>query len=156
MAARASGKIFTARRCCHPRKWHFQTRHPPATACGCTPSAAGGSGPLPLSLSPARASGKIFTARRCFNPRKWHFRTRHPPATPRGCALPLLEGAPPPFCPPREATVKKIFLGTWIFLIFLLKMVKMGGRGFESRQIQQKFNGKNSFIPPAVFFLSLN
>ena len=32
----------------------------------------------------------------------------------------------PPFCPPRgaEATVKKIFLGTWIW-IFLLKMVKM-------------------------------
>ena len=126
MAARASGKIFTARRCCHPRKWHFQTRHPPATACGCTLSAAGGSGPLPLSLSPARASGKIFTARRCFNPRKWHFRTRHPPATPRGCALPPLEGAPSPFCPPRaqRGYSKKIFLGTWIFLLKLGKKKK--------------------------------
>ena len=31
----------------------------------------------------------------------------------------------PPFCPPREATVKKIFLGTWIFLLRLFfKVVK--------------------------------
>ena len=42
LGTRVSGEIFTARRCCHPRKWHFQTRHPPATACGCTLSAAGG------------------------------------------------------------------------------------------------------------------
>ena len=37
------------------------------------------------------------------------------------------QGAPAPhFAPPREAeaTVKKIFLGTWIW-VFLLKMVKM-------------------------------
>ena len=31
---------------------------------------------------------------------------------------------PPPFCPPREATVKKIFLGTWIFLLKLGKKKK--------------------------------
>ena len=62
-----------------------------------------------------------------FNPRKWHFRTRHPPATPRGCALPPLEGAPPPFCPPRaqRGYSKKIFLGTWIFLLKLGKKKKV-------------------------------
>ena len=52
MVARASGKIFTARRCCHPHQWHFQTGHPPPLACGCTLSATGGSGSLSLSLSP--------------------------------------------------------------------------------------------------------
>jgi len=51
VAARASGEIFTARRCLNPRKWHFRTRHPPATARRCTLSPC--SSPWRFSLPPA-------------------------------------------------------------------------------------------------------
>ena len=40
--AAPAGKISTARRCFNPRKWHFRTRHPPATPRGCA---------LPLQLA---------------------------------------------------------------------------------------------------------
>ena len=44
-------KNFTARRCFNPRKWHFRTRHPPATARRCTLSPC--SSPWRFSLPPA-------------------------------------------------------------------------------------------------------
>ena len=52
-ASRASGKIFTARRCLIPRKCHFRTRHPPATARRCTLSPC--SSPWRFSLPPSRS-----------------------------------------------------------------------------------------------------
>ena len=52
-ASRASGKIFTARRCLNPRKWHFRTRHPPATARRCTLSPC--SSPWRFSPPPSRS-----------------------------------------------------------------------------------------------------
>ena len=53
LGTRVSGEIFTARRCFKPRKWHFRTCHPPATARRCTLSPC--SSPWRFSLPPSRS-----------------------------------------------------------------------------------------------------
>ena len=53
------GKISTARRCLNPRKWHFRTRHPPATPRGCA---------LPLQLAVKPGVSQLGHCRFCDNP----------------------------------------------------------------------------------------
>ena len=48
-----AGNFFAARRCFKPRKWHFRTCHPPATARRCTLSPC--SSPWRFSLPPSRS-----------------------------------------------------------------------------------------------------
>ena len=88
LGTRASGKIFTARRCFKPRKWHFRTCPPPATARRCTLSPC--SSPWRFSLPPALTAWEwkggiqsISPTSRCGPPR-----CAPPACGPPSCACP--------------------------------------------------------------------